>query len=324
MKNVFIDTNIWLSLYHFTNDDLSQFEKLKDMLNNSINLIVPQQVYDEILRNRETKILDALKSLEIQNPKYPVFCKGYDDYEELKTDIDSIVKKFKEFKKKVEADIISENLPADNTLSSFFSVIEKKPCASYINKAYDRYRIGNPPGKDNKYGDAINWECLLDVVPNGHDLYFISADKDYCSSVSPDKMHPFLIKEWMQLKNSNIYFYSTLVKFLKDHVQEIQLQGENEKEKLIKELYNSTSFEQTHAIISSLNQYSEWTDVQIEKLCWALEDNNQINWIFSDFDIFNFYKTILSNINHTNTTNTSIKYAIDLIKEKENNRHMQL
>lgn len=55
MKYVFIDTNVWLSLYHFTNDDLSQFEKLKDMLGESINLIIPQQVYNEIIRNREAK-----------------------------------------------------------------------------------------------------------------------------------------------------------------------------------------------------------------------------------------------------------------------------
>ena len=36
MKNVFIDTNIWLSLYHFTNDDLSQFEKFKNMIGSSM------------------------------------------------------------------------------------------------------------------------------------------------------------------------------------------------------------------------------------------------------------------------------------------------
>ena len=36
MKNLFIDSNIWLSLYHFTNDDLAQFSKLKDMVNKSI------------------------------------------------------------------------------------------------------------------------------------------------------------------------------------------------------------------------------------------------------------------------------------------------
>ena len=32
MKNLFIDTNIWLSLYHFTDNDLSQFAKLKSYM----------------------------------------------------------------------------------------------------------------------------------------------------------------------------------------------------------------------------------------------------------------------------------------------------
>ena len=32
MKNLFIDSNVWLSLYHFTNDDLAQFGKLKEIL----------------------------------------------------------------------------------------------------------------------------------------------------------------------------------------------------------------------------------------------------------------------------------------------------
>ena len=30
MKNLFIDSNVLLSLYHFTNDDLAQFGKLKE------------------------------------------------------------------------------------------------------------------------------------------------------------------------------------------------------------------------------------------------------------------------------------------------------
>ena len=65
MMNLFLDSNIWLSLYHFTNDDLEQFEKLKDMVNKSIRLFVPQQVYREIVRNRESKLKDALKCFDI-------------------------------------------------------------------------------------------------------------------------------------------------------------------------------------------------------------------------------------------------------------------
>lgn len=67
MKNLFIDSNIWLSLYHFTSDDLTQFEKLKDFLDKDIRLWIPHQVYDEVLRNREAKIQDAFKLVNSPN-----------------------------------------------------------------------------------------------------------------------------------------------------------------------------------------------------------------------------------------------------------------
>lgn len=319
MKNVFIDTNIWLSLYHFTNDDLSQFEKLKDMLGKSINLIVPRQVYDEIIRNREAKIMDALKSFDLKTPKYPVFCKGYDDFEQLQKELSSIVKKFNAFKRKIEADITSEELPADKTLRAFFSIIDLIPCDDYIHKAYNRYRIGNPPGKDNKYGDAINWECILDFVPDGEDLYFISADKDYRSLVSDENMNPFLLKEWEDKKGSKVYFYSTLVGFLNAHVNEIQLKAETDKQKLIDKLYESGSFASTHGIIASLKQYSGWTEQQVERICSALVDNNQVSWIIEDSDILDFYNTIVAGFNYEELSDCSIKQAIEIINETDNN-----
>lgn len=83
MKNLFIDSNIWLSLYHFTSDDLTQFEKLKDFLDKDIRLWIPHQVYDEVLRNREAKIQDAFKKFEFSKIQYPVFCRQYDEYFEL-------------------------------------------------------------------------------------------------------------------------------------------------------------------------------------------------------------------------------------------------
>lgn len=315
MKNVFIDTNIWLSLYHFTNDDLFQFEKFKDMIGKSINLIVPKQVYDEITRNRETKIMDALKNFELKIPKYPAFCKGYDDFEQLQNELTAIEKKFSTFKQKIESDITDEKLPADKTLSSFFSIIELIPCDDYVERAYNRYRIGNPPGKDNKYGDAVNWECLLSNVPNGEDLYFISADKDYRSLLHHENMNPFLVKEWENKKQSKIYFYSTLVNFLNAHIKDIQLQAEEDKQKQIEKLYNSSSFYTTHGIIASLKDYSKWTDQQIERLCSALIDNRQVQWIIDDPDVFDFYQTILSSVSHEKLANSLIKRAIDILSE---------
>ncbi|WP_308512610.1 PIN domain-containing protein [uncultured Veillonella sp.] len=315
MKNVFIDTNIWLSLYHFTNDDLSQFEKLKDMLNTSINLIVPQQVSNEILRNRESKIKDALKSFDMTKPKYPVFCKAYEEFEQLNKDITTVVNRFKEFRKNIESQIISNELPADKTLSSFFSVIEIIPSDIYIEKAYNRYRIGNPPGKDNKYGDAINWECLLDKVTPNEDLYFISADKDYHSLVDDQKMNPFLVKEWSTKKNSKIYFYSSLVDFLKEHVRDIQLEDEIKKQKLILDLCNSQNFVTTHGVIASLKKYSGWTEQEVEQLSTALINNNQINWIITDSDVWDFYFTLLSNFNYEKLPDCATKRALELLAE---------
>lgn len=315
MKNVFIDTNIWLSLYHFTNDDLSQFEKLKDMLGKSINLIVPQQVYNEITRNREAKILDALKSFDLKAPKYPAFCKGYDEFEKLHMDLSSIVKRFNTFKKKIQSHITSQELPADKTIQNFFSILELIPCDAYIDKAYNRYRIGNPPGKDNKYGDAINWECLLDIVPDSEDLYFISADKDYRSLVSDDNMNPFLVNEWENRKKSKIYFYSTLVRFLNEHINEIQLKTETDKQKLIDNLYESGNFQTTHGIIALLRQYSGWTEQQIEKLCLALEDNNQVYWILDDYDVNEFYHSILSNVEYDELGDCATKRAIETLNK---------
>ena len=39
MKNLFIDTNIWLSLYDFTSNDLGEFLKLKEHIGDSVKLI---------------------------------------------------------------------------------------------------------------------------------------------------------------------------------------------------------------------------------------------------------------------------------------------
>ena len=35
-----------------------------------------------------------------------------------------------------------------------------------VNKGKLRYDIENPTGKKNSYGDAMNWECLLENIPD--------------------------------------------------------------------------------------------------------------------------------------------------------------
>ena len=313
MKNLFIDSNVWLSLYHFTSDDLVQFGKLKEIIGQDIKLYIPKQVYDEVLRNREAKLKDAFKAFEIKSIQYPAFCKEYTEYEQFNADYNDLIKRYKAWYKKIKTDMQNHSLPADTTIQSFFDASGLIECDAYVDKAYTRYRIGNPPGKDNKYGDAINWECLLASVPDGEDLYFISVDKDYKSELFDDTFNPFLANEWKQKKRSKIHFYTNLVKFLNEHIEDIKLKTEQEKQDLIDKLTASRSFISTHGIIALMNKHSGWTDAQIESICYAAESNSQVGWLLGDDDVYEFYNRLLERFLFEDLPDSSTKRVLDLI-----------
>lgn len=322
MKYLFIDTNIWLSLYYFTNNDLSQFNKLKSYIGGSINLVLPKQVYDEIIRNRENKLRSALKDFVVKDLQYPAFAKGYEEYEDFQKDMRKLVSRYKEWKNKIDADIINQELPADRTIRSFFSKELLIDCTDVIEKAYNRYRIGNPPGKDNKYGDAINWECLLKNVPDAEDLYVISSDKDYRSLIDDKKINPFLEKEWIEKKHGKIKLYTSLVSFLNEHAKEITLETETEKQKWIEKLKNSNSFQETHGIIANLRRFTGWTESQIEELCKCVEDNTQVGWILEDQDVEDFYRLILRDVDFSKTVDDATSNMNDHLQIIDSDRDM--
>ena len=83
IKNLFIDTNIWLSLFHYTNDDLEQLGKLRALVGTDIRLFIPEQIYNEVYRNRENKIKDALYQFEKFSLSFPAFFKNYEEYDDF-------------------------------------------------------------------------------------------------------------------------------------------------------------------------------------------------------------------------------------------------
>ena len=166
-----------------------------------------------------------------------------------------------------------------------------------IQNSVIRYDIGNPPGKDKKYGDAINWETLLLNVPDGEDLYFVSSDKDYASLFNEKQFHPFLENEWTKKKSSKIIFFKSLVDFLKMHVQDIELHAESYKDELIEELRFSRSFARTHKVIADLSEYSEWSERQIEDMCESAIKNSQVSWLLGDEDVYAFFRKLLESSN---------------------------
>ena len=322
MKNLFIDANIWLSLYHFSSDDLEQFSKLKELVGTDIRLFIPSQIRNEVQRNRDAKIKDALTKFEKFDFTFPAFCKSYDEYRDFSQKYSELKRMHKDWCKKVHEDISTQNLPADKVISEFFELCEVIECTpEMVRDAELRYKAGDPPGKDNKFGDAINWECLLTVVPDSEDLYFVSADKDYASVVDDQRFNLFLTEEWARKKTSKIIFFKSLVTFLSAHVKDIKLQAEQEKDDLISSLKHSHNFANTHAIIAKMSRYTDWSAAQIEEICVAAIDNTQVGWILGDDDVREFYEKLIGNtkVNSDNITEVKSLLADQQAEEEESN-----
>jgi predicted nucleic acid-binding protein len=114
--NVFIDTNVFLSFYHLTNDDLEELRKLKVLLEKgNIVLHLPGQTVDEYWRNRETKIAAALKSLKDQklNLQFPALCKDYEEYGTLRQVQKDFENRHSSLIGQISDDIESNSLKAD-------------------------------------------------------------------------------------------------------------------------------------------------------------------------------------------------------------------
>jgi hypothetical protein len=89
---------------------------------------------------------------------------------------------------KAMGDINAVKLKADTVIEELFSsatLIEVND--KLYTKALKRFRMGNPPGKKKgaTIGDEVNWEALLEEVPNGADLHFVSSDSDYAAAMDP-------------------------------------------------------------------------------------------------------------------------------------------
>ena len=90
-----------------------------------------------------------------------------------------------------------------------------------INKGITRFRLGNPPGKNKSYGDAIIWETLLQDFLNEKELHFVGLDKDFVSKLDKNKFSEYLLNEWKEKKKSKIIPYQYLGEFIKKEIPEI-------------------------------------------------------------------------------------------------------
>lgn len=296
--NLFIDTNIYLTFYHLSNDDLEELNKVFILQKSSnITLWVTEQVEHEFKRNREVKIADALKRFreEKLNNQIPQMVKEYPEFDDLKKAIKSFDTAKNTVLDKLKRDINSKSLKADQLISAIFSQSKRATTsAAILSSAKLRFDCGNPPGKNESYGDAISWECLLTNIPKGEDLYLITEDGDYYSPLNSEQLNGYLKEEWESRKNSELHIYRRLSQFLADKFPSAKLATELEKELTIKNLAESRSFARTHEVISELNRFTDFTPPQINDIVGACLSNRQVQWIICDQDVKNFIEQIIA------------------------------
>lgn len=294
---VFIDTNVFLSFYHLSSDDLEELKKLAVLLDQKkVELFLPQQVVDEFRRNREVKIADALKRFreEKLNDLFPQICKEYEEYSLMRQAIAAYKEQKSKLLEKLTAEIASKTLKADKTILELFGKARTiEVTADILAKARWRMFVGNPPGKNNSNGDAINWESLLQDAPDGQDLFFITDDGDYASPVEDLEFLPFLQTEWTERKKANIRYFNRLSAFFRSQFPDIRLASELEKELLIRSLAASPNFATSRKLLQQLVEYADFTATQINDIVQATISNNQIYWIAGDEDINEFLRKLI-------------------------------
>jgi hypothetical protein len=294
--HLFLDTNIYLNFYKLSDDDLEQLRKLSVAVRQSgTTLYLTDQVRAEFRRNREKTIADSLKLLEdVRLPKgFPRLFMNLPAYEELRQTLDSFEGLRSGLIKEVREAAAAKTLHADALIEELFGLAHELPMTEEIwEAAQKRYDLGNPPGKGDSYGDAINWQSLLVDVPDEQDLLLVTGDSDFMSPLDPTLLADVLLTEWVEKKRAGITVYKTLTALFKDHYPDIRLASELERELVISRLIGSESFMQTHAAIAGVSQYVDFTPEQAQALIEAANRNTQIRRILEDEDVRQFFTDV--------------------------------
>ena len=322
---VFIDTNILLDIYHLSGSDLEELRKLKKMVEKGkVELLVSKQIIDEFWRNRERVIADAMKRFRDSkaSAQIPNIIRIYPEAKELKEAVDKVNQIVKQLSDRAIADIEADTLKSDEVIKELFSAIKVGAVSpSLIERAQLRSNVGNPPGKKDSLGDAINWEWLLEQEIEFWDdeLVIISADGDYESELTKGKPKEYLLREWND-KNigCELQLEKSLADFLKAKFPDIQLEEEIDKIEAIEQLEDSRSFAATHEAISTLDDYDDFKDSEVKRIIKSYLDNNQIRRILEDADVREFALKVveLAKSEETIGLSKSLKKLLEQLSEE--------
>jgi hypothetical protein len=293
---LFLDTNIYLGFFKLSGDDLEELRKLAVAVRSGGTVLyLTDHVCDEFRRNRAGTISDSLKLVETaQLPKsYPRLFTNLDGYSQLRKTLETFEQQRAVLLEEARTAALGGELQADQLIRELFEIACRVTLSTDIRSAAETRRLlGNPPGKKDSIGDAINWESLLSAVPDGEDLVLVSADRDYASKLDPRVADEFLSAEWSGVKHAELSLHDSLTAAFKDHYPAIHLAADLEKSLAIDALIATPSFRDTHLAIQRLSAFAEFTSEEAASMIEAAASNSQIRQIICDADVRLFYTTL--------------------------------
>jgi hypothetical protein len=298
--NLVIDTNVLLSFYSYSDDDLAELEKLIVCLEEAeVTLLLPRQVIDEFKRNRGSKINEALTKLKEGRPRrfnqVPRMAQAFDETRDTRRLSQELDAKWQDLYGRLEDQAREGSLKADHITTRIFEIVSAIEMTDEVfARAHRRHLLGNPPGKRDSIGDSIIWEALLQDAPSGEDLHLVSMDGDFSSDLSPTAAHEYLLKEWREVKGSALIFYSSLSEFFRAHFKDIRLAADLHREILVNRLRTSSSFQMTHTVIAQLRPLLPLPAEDAASILEAVCENSQIHSILQDADVKSLVRELLS------------------------------
>ncbi|MDQ8181688.1 PIN domain-containing protein [Pelagicoccus sp. SDUM812005] len=261
----FIDTNIFLDFYRTSNEaNLTLLEKLNSVRH---RIISTYQVEMEFLKNRQTTLLGTINGISSTTTgSIPAVAIDSNNKEALEKIRKNSKTKISQINKKISS-ILSDPNGKDRVyrvLEGIFSneaehvLTRDMPIKEEIKElAYKRFLLGYPPrkAKDTSYGDAINWEWIIETSKKlkGR-IYIVSRDGDYgCEHNSSYFLNDQLKKEFRErVGNKSIVFTKKLTEALK--ALEVKVTRE-ESEAEVRSLKKSSSHLESKSHSDSESDY---------------------------------------------------------------------
>ncbi|HWA32313.1 MAG TPA: PIN domain-containing protein [Candidatus Paceibacterota bacterium] len=259
MKYIFIDSNQYRHIYSSSEGFSDEvYDLLLGLANKEhVCLLLPQQVKDEVERNRwrawpETEEKDVTSKIESIEGEIKSFKDKYSEYKNSNKLLNDLEKKKKSLlseKKKINKKFLNLKSKQNQKISNLFKKAKFiEETEEIIRLADVRFRKGNPPyGKPSKLGDALIWQSIIQYLKSFKGdkpvLILVANDKNAWGN---DTFDPWLSREFKNITGGKVLYskrLSDIPELTSEEQEKIRKEEEtNLKENAISDFVNSRSF----------------------------------------------------------------------------------